>query len=180
MKDLTLQKILQEFLDLANILDHLLYPSLLEAANEIDENPGEAFEVDFENFKTKFKNLSKLTATFIRELKKVSIENHTGLKDKGSIQKLDSEIKNTFDFYEDQMLRGTNKDANYITKVQNAFLAYIQLAKIINGTILEYNEICKDVLPIIRNIPEPSRLSISVDLESYFLNWIQELNELLG
>lgn len=180
MKDLTLQKILQEFLNLSSILDHLLYPSLLEAANEVDENPGEDFEVDFENFKTKFKNLSKLTATFIRELKKVNIQNHTGLRDKGFIQKLDSEIKSTFDFYEDQMLRGTNKDKDYITKVQNAFLAYIQLAKVINGTILEYNEICKDVLPVLQNIPEPSKLNISIDLESYFLSWIKELNELLN
>lgn len=180
MKDLTLQKILKEFLGLSNTLEQLLFPTLLEAVNEVDVTPDKFFEEDFEDFKLRFKNLSKLTATFIRELKKVNIQNHTGLKDKGFIQKLDSEIKDTFDFYENQMRRGTNKNKDYITKVQNAFLAYIQLAKVVNGTILEYNEVCKDVLPVLQNIPEPSRLNISIDLENYFLNWIKDLNSLLN
>lgn len=171
----TLQNILKEFGHLTTDLEHLLYPTLLES--EGDESIEDLFEEDFETFKVRFQNISRLTALFIKELRKTKIQNHTSLKDKGFIQKLDAEIEKTFEFYEEQMLNA-NKSRSYISKIQNAFYAYIQLAKVINKTIQEYNETCKDVLPELQNIPEPADLGIHVALEMYFTNWLSNVNEL--
>jgi len=74
-EEVTIQNILSEFRLLTNDLEHLLYPSLLES--EGDESPDELFEEDFETFKIRFGNISRLTTAFIRELKK----NNSGCKE---------------------------------------------------------------------------------------------------
>lgn len=62
-EEVSIKNILSEFRLLTNDLEHLLYPSLLESEGE--ESSDEMFEEDFETFKIRFRNISRLTATFI-------------------------------------------------------------------------------------------------------------------
>lgn len=172
-EEVSIKNILSEFRLLTNDLEHLLYPSLLESEGE--ESSDEMFEEDFETFKIRFRNISRLTATFIRELKK-SKKEQKGIQDTGYIKKLDDEIQKVFEFYQEQMQKKVNRGA--IVKIQNAFYAYIQLAKVINLTLKEYNKNYKPDLPLLKNILEPSDLGIFVDLEIYFQQWLGNLNKL--
>ena len=170
-EEVSIQNILKEFRLLTNDLEHLLYPSLLESEGEDDE----MFEEDFETFRIRFRNISRLTATFIRELKKNEKE-QKGILDTGYVKKLDDEIQKVFEFYQEQMQKRV--DRKTIVKIQNAFYAYIQLAKVINLTLKEYNKSYKPGFSLLKNIPEPSDLGIFVDLETYFQQWIDNLNNL--
>lgn len=171
--EVSIQNILREFRLLTNDLEHLLYPSLLESEGE--ENPDELFEEDLETFKIRFRNISRLTATFIRELKKNKKE-QKGIQDTVYVKKLDDEVQKVFEFYQEQMQKRVNRGT--IVKIQNAFYAHIRLAKVINLTLNEYNKNYKPELPLLKNIPEPSDLGIFVDLEIYFQQWLIDLNGL--
>lgn len=172
-EEVSIQNILKEFRLLTNDLEHLLYPSLLESEGE--ESSDEMFEEDFETFRIRFRNISRLTAAFIRELKKNEKE-QKGILDTGYVKKLDDETQKVFEFYQEQMQKRVERKT--IVKIQNAFYAYIQLAKVINLTLKEYNKNYKPEFPLLKNIPEPSDLGIFVDLETYFQQWIGNLNSL--
>jgi len=172
-EEVSIQNILKEFRLLTNDLEHLLYPSLLESEGK--ESSDELFEEDFETFRIRFRNISRLTATFIRELKKNEKE-QKGILDTGYVKKLDDEIQKVFEFYQEQMQKRVERKT--IVKIQNAFYAYIQLAKVINLTLKEYNKSYKPGFPLLKNIPEPSDLGIFVGLETYFQQWLGNLNSL--
>ena len=173
-EEVSIQNILSEFRLLTNDLEHLLYPSLLES--EGDENPDELFEEDFETFKIRFRNKSRLTATFIRELRKNKKE-QKGIRDTGYVKKLDDEVQKVFEFYQDQMQKKVNRGT--IAKIQDAFYVYIKLANIVNLALKEYNKNYKPELPLLKNIPKPSDLGIFVDLEKiYSQQWLIDLSGL--
>jgi len=172
-EEVSIQNILKEFRLLTNDLEHLLYPSLLESEGE--ESSDEMFEEDFETFRIRFRNISRLTATFIRELRKNEKE-QKGILDKGYVKKLDDEIQKVFEFHQEQMQKRVERKA--IVKIQNTFYAYMQLAKGINLTLKEYNKSHKQGFPLLKNIPESSDSGIFVDLETYFQQWLGNLNNL--
>lgn len=173
-EEVSIQNILSEFRLLTNDLEHLLYPSLLES--EEGESPDELFEEDFETFKTRFRNISRLTATFIRELRKNKKE-QKGIQDTDYVKKLDDEVQKVFEFYQEQMQKRINRGT--IVEIQDAFYVYTKLANVINLALKEYNKNYKPELPLLKNISKPSDLGIFVDLEKiYFQQWLFDLQGL--
>lgn len=94
-EEVSIQNILSKFRLLTNDLEHLIYPSLLESEGE--ESPDEMFEEDFETFKIRFRNLSRLTATLIRELKK-NKKDQKGIQDNGYVKSLMMKYKKCLNF----------------------------------------------------------------------------------
>lgn len=173
--EVSLKSILEEFSLLTNDFEHLLYSTLLEVEGE-PQTEDELFEADFKQFQDRFSNISLLTVKFIKELRKT--KEAKILQNSGYVKKLDNEIQKACDFYIEQMIK--RRSQVNVAKIQNAFYAYIQLARAINSAIKEYNKTVNTKLPTLQNIPNPSDLGISVELEVYFANWLRSLNSVFN
>jgi hypothetical protein len=145
-----------KFTELSELFQELCIPFLL---TNIDENgieklnESEKVELDdkYEQFKVKIKSLARLTQAFF-------IKSKNPLLDHNFVNQIDSNLYEAINIFEN--LDKTNQ--LQIGKIQNAYSAFIMLARLLNTSIKFYNNnYPSNKIAQLHNIPDPQFYEIN-------------------
>jgi hypothetical protein len=177
-----LNQLKREFGNVTDAFEALLVPFSLSAIGDegkvIKFKEAELTELtnDYEDFKKEIKQLIRTTVTFIRSCTTSSI----GLRDDGFVAFISNRISEVVSLYNNVLGRLQEEGGDIFTKIQNAFIAYLMLARVLNTAIHYYNEHHIDnQIPEIKNIPDPQYLNFDNNISIFFTQFIQDINKYL-
>lgn len=175
-----LSKLRKQFGEATVTFESLLFPFSLTSITikegniiKLQEEEKNELINDYEDFKRKVKIVIKSTSTFITN----SLTENSLIIDNKFTKYFNENVASALTLYQNVLDRVKQEDAKTHTLIQNAYFAYIMLARLLNTGIHLYNKHNPNAnLEVINNIPDPQYFDITINnVKEFFTNFFRTL-----